>query len=1204
MSDKGNRKFSPRYRRQEAADEAESWRSPPGRENVRYEHSYSPRTNIRACDSDGNRRAKASLSYGSPEGKAFGQSPSHTDRIQRGSPADRKNWRQPPRDGQKQDMLDSMQRWRERNRIVSIERCLTRRDLLELCLEVDSSDCNSAVQNKEKSSISLEYKCDKCKVCFEDLSPAVSHIRERSHRRKAKELQKLTLLLNIPPPGKAQCNSISSAIESVITKYSFNDQDLKQRQSILTLIEQVLRPVLPECQFRLYGSSCTKFGFKDSDVNIDVKFPSHLQHPDVLLLAQEHLSKSALFVSVEGDFHKRMPVVVCKEKSSGLICRVSAGNESACLTTAYLTEMASQEPLLIPLTVCFRYWAKICDVDQIEEGGLPSYCFALMVISFLQRRKEPILPSYLESVGLPLSKLKGFSLTGVEKGHVLWMFDQTNNDSSCEKVIRKGKVPLVFKDHSPSVPLGKLWVELLRYYSLEFRIPEKVISVRTNGDLWRDLKDWPRKRIAVEDPFAVQRNVARTLNSQLMFDYFLHCLKTSYKYFASPAKSPAGKTSSNRRTDNTVHIKQQSKSDTNHVDSALRSTKVATEVSVRKHARCSPDHAEHLEDSDCMIELEQDDEEECDTDTEAEDEEEDDDEDDDIELDESGCDHWGDEIFPFDREMSDVMGSDSDPEEKKPQAELPKSLSPVQTQSDPEGFQYVFNKRVLSDGKSHILVCSLCKSDGHLKQDCPEDFKRMEIERLPPLTPEFRKTLSEVCEQCYRDFAPDDVEEQVREHILQDLETFLRCQVPGAKLVLFGSSKNGFGFKQSDLDICMTLEDHDTAEGLDSIAIIESLAKALRKHQGVRNILPITTAKVPIVKFYHIKTGLEGDISLYNTLALHNTQLLASYAAIDARVKILCYVMKVFSKVCDIGDASRGSLSSYAYTLMVLYFLQQRNPPVIPVLQEIFDGERKPVVLVDGWDVHFFKDLKNLRDYWPEYKKNKESVGELWLGLLQFYTEIFDFKENVICIRRKEPLTTFKKQWTSKHLAIEDPFDLSHNLGAGLSRRMASFIMKAFINARSVFGTPVRVYPPEYSNKMEYFFDPEVLTEGKLAPNDRCCRICGKIGHFMKDCPMRKRQRHDNTDGFLSGRDVMKFSKGMKDCNPYKNGRWRQKEERCCFLCGSSSHIKRDCLLSKSLGSSSSQSPLHTHTKEVLLQTETDKAVLNRTGRGSRKQRG
>ncbi|KAL1274255.1 hypothetical protein QQF64_027069 [Cirrhinus molitorella] len=1116
----------------------------------------------RTFEGGGDRRNKTSLSCSSPEGRAFGQSPSHKERIQRGSPADRKNWRERQRDGQKHDKLDSMQNWREKSRIVLIESCLTRRDVLQLCLEAEGSDCDP-----KESSISLKFRCDKCKVYCEDMSPALSHIRERTHRKKAKELQKMTLLLNIPPPEKSQCHSISSSMESVVTEFGLNDQDLKQRQDILALVEKVLQPVLPDCQFRLYGSSCTKFGFKNSDVNIDVKFPSYFQHPDVLLMAQEHLSKSALFVNVEGDFHRRMPVVVCKEKSSGLICKVSAGNESACLTTAYLSELANLEPQLVPLVVCFRYWAKICCVDQMEEGGLPSYCFALMVISFLQRRKEPILPTYLESVGLPLNKLKSFSLVGVEKEHVLWVYDQTSNDTSQDKdkAVKKGKSPLVFDGRSPPVLLGKLWVELLRYYSLEFQIPDKIISVRTNGELWRDLKDWPKKRIAIEDPFAVQRNVARTLNSQMMFDYLLHCLKTTYKYFASPSKSTAGKVSSNSQPD---------RSAVNHVDAVKRSPKVPLENLKRSHVRSSPQSVEELEDSDCIIELEMDEEEEADSDMETEGEDEEEEDEDDIELDGSGCDHSGDEIFPFEREMSDDVGSDlGDPEEAasipdKPKAEFTKSESPVGTPAGPEAFQYVFIKRFFSDGKSPVLICSLCKGDGHSKQDCPEDFKRVELDPLPTMTLDFLKILNDVCEQCYCDFAPDDVEVKVREHILQDFESFLRCQVPGAKLVLFGSSKNGFGFKQSDLDICMTLEGQDTAEGLDSMAVIDSLAKALRKHHSLRNILPITTAKVPIVKFYHTKTGLEGDISLYNTLALHNTQLLASYAAIDARVKILCYVMKVFAKVCDIGDASRGSLSSYAYTLMVLYFLQQRSPPVIPVLQEMYVEEKKPVVHVDGWDVHFFKDLKNLHKYWPEYKKNKESVGQLWLGLLQFYTETFDFKETVICIRRKEPLTTFKKQWTSKHLAIEDPFDLSHNLGAGLSRRMASFIMKAFINARTVFGTPVRGFPPEYSNKMEYFFDPDVLTEGKLAPNDRCCRICGKIGHFMKDCPMRKRQRRD-TDGSFSGRDGNRLDgRVMNEGSPYTDRRWRQREEKCCYLCGSNTHIKRDCPLAKSSESS------------------------------------
>lgn len=36
------------------------------------------------------------------------------------------------------------------------------------------------------------------------------------------------------------------------------------------------------------------------------------------------------------------------------------------------------------------------------------------------------------------------------------------------------------------------------------------------------------------DPFSVKRNVARSVNSQQMYEYILHCLKTTYKYFALP----------------------------------------------------------------------------------------------------------------------------------------------------------------------------------------------------------------------------------------------------------------------------------------------------------------------------------------------------------------------------------------------------------------------------------------------------------------------------------------------------------------------------------------------------------------------------------------------------------------------------------------------------------------------------------------------
>jgi terminal uridylyltransferase len=48
----------------------------------------------------------------------------------------------------------------------------------------------------------------------------------------------------------------------------------------------------------------------------------------------------------------------------------------------------------------------------------------------------------------------------------------------------------------------------------------------------------------------------------------------------------------------------------------------------------------------------------------------------------------------------------------------------------------------------------------------------------------------------------------------------------------------------------------------------------------------VTSAKVPIVRFYHLATQIEGDISVYNTLALENTKMLSTYSSIDSRVKV------------------------------------------------------------------------------------------------------------------------------------------------------------------------------------------------------------------------------------------------------------------------------------------------------------------------------
>uniref|UniRef100_A0A671QWJ8 Terminal uridylyltransferase 4-like n=2 Tax=Sinocyclocheilus anshuiensis TaxID=1608454 RepID=A0A671QWJ8_9TELE len=882
----------------------------------------------------------------------------------------------------------------------------------------------------------FQYLCKLCSVHVENIQGAHKHIKEKRHKKNIMEKQEENELRALPGPSPAQLRVLDSAVLEAAEVHGISEEDFALRQAVVLRMEGIILKQLTACSLRLYGSCLTRFAFKTSDVNIDVSYPSSMTQPDVLIQVLEILKNSVEFAEVESDFHAKVPVVFCRDVASGLMCKVSAGNDVAYLTTNHLAALARLEPRLVPLVLAFRHWANLCHIDCQAEGGIPSYSLSLMVIFFLQQRAKPILPVYLGNwiKGFDEKRVDEFHLMGMESdSFVGWEHrpapaggDGKAKPEPKTQTEKKAEHTRLTLEEPVSASLGQLWLELLRFYTLEFALEEHIISIRLKALLPRELKNWPRRRLAIEDPFALKRNVARSLNSQMVFEYIQERFRMAYKYFACPQSRNGANASRG------LLRKKPRRSRTARSRSLDRKNRGEVEKSGEEDGDSSDEEDERdMEEEESLragfTELL---------------------------VSDGGMDARSEAVSqePSTATSPSALNGllmDSDEEEDKEQdMEKWNSIAP-------EDMHYVFDRMIFTGGKPPTVVCSICKRDGHLKDECPEDFKKVELRPLPPMTILFREILDRLCMLCYRELSPSLIEQQKREQILGSLERFIRKEYNDkAQLCLFGSSKNGFGFRDSDLDICMTLEGHDTAEKLNCKEIIEGLAKVLKKHTGLRNILPITTAKVPIVKFEHRQSGLEGDISLYNTLAQHNTRMLATYAAIDPRVQYLGYTMKVFAKRCDIGDASRGSLSSYAYILMVLYFLQQKQPPVIPVLQEIFDGSTVPQRMVDGWNAFFFDDLDELRRRLPELHQNKETVGELWLGLLRFYTEEFDFKEYVISIRQRKRLTTFEKQWTSKCIAIEDPFDLNHNLGAGVSRKMTNFIMKAFINGRKLFGTP------------------------------------------------------------------------------------------------------------------------------------------------------
>ncbi|CAG7725216.1 unnamed protein product, partial [Allacma fusca] len=239
---------------------------------------------------------------------------------------------------------------------------------------------------------------------------------------------------------------------------------------------------------------------------------------------------------------------------------------------------------------------------------------------------------------------------------------------------------------------------------------------------------------------------------------------------------------------------------------------------------------------------------------------------------------------------------------------------------------------------------------------------------------------------------------------------------------------------------------HFTTRTMDHRTTLRQIAKILKNFHLKFSDVTFIDATVPIVKFYHLKYNLEGDISVENRLAVANTKLLRAYADIDPRVTVLGSFVKSVTKMCDISDASAGGLSSYGYTLMVIHYLQQLEPPLLPVLQEFCLDTVEPS-RIGNWDVRFYQDIKNLPKVWSRHGHNKMSVGELWLGFLYYYVEVFNFEEFVISIRQWSPLTKGFKRWPEikkRFVAIEDPFDLSRNLAKHLSRNMSNYILSVF----------------------------------------------------------------------------------------------------------------------------------------------------------------
>ncbi|KAL7541209.1 hypothetical protein ACHAXR_010721 [Thalassiosira sp. AJA248-18] len=306
---------------------------------------------------------------------------------------------------------------------------------------------------------------------------------------------------------------------------------------------------------------------------------------------------------------------------------------------------------------------------------------------------------------------------------------------------------------------------------------------------------------------------------------------------------------------------------------------------------------------------------------------------------------------------------------------------------------------------------------------------------------------------------------------LQDKLAFaISRRFNGSRLTVYGSVLSGLALEGShDVDVSIFIPELDRLKknfDRGTVSASEYEKKARRIIYQVRDSLEycrsrsfadlfaITRARVPVVKGTDVHAqnpythdgSLSFDLCFLNDIAVVNSSLLREYSLFDNRVRILMLSVKSFAKLNGIASAADGTLSSYSWLNMVVFYLQCIG--FLPALQcpkmmqeHDFEPDQNgnPWHSINGLDTFYLtKEMVTKRNIWErQIHVNDASTTRLLFGFFNFYSIVFPQQTVAASIRfgkpslQKTSLSKTSKLW---RLCVEDPFETCsshcpHDLG-------------------------------------------------------------------------------------------------------------------------------------------------------------------------------
>lgn len=247
-----------------------------------------------------------------------------------------------------------------------------------------------------------------------------------------------------------------------------------------------------------------------------------------------------------------------------------------------------------------------------------------------------------------------------------------------------------------------------------------------------------------------------------------------------------------------------------------------------------------------------------------------------------------------------------------------------------------------------------------------------------------------------------------------------------------------FSFLRTDSDFDLYIEMPHTAEPITKT--IHILVAAMHQLQRFHEIIPITHARVPIIKCVHTPTGFSCDISFSNSFGVHNSKIIRHLVCYDYRIHPLTIILKYWMRTHELSGT--GKITNYCLFLMIVSYLQSIPNAILPPFN-VFQ-KNVQVVKVEHWNMAFNYNYVN-------NNTNPMKVSLLLMGFFKFYAE-YDFQKNILCplygrsYERKNfnanippefkryidymKLPEAQELNTSRLMCIQDPFNHCYNVAA------------------------------------------------------------------------------------------------------------------------------------------------------------------------------